>query len=80
MGPDRRQADWPAAGHLGAAMALGLGAQEAFLVTLLSALPTGTGPFMLAEFYGRNGLLTGRVVLKTTLLSIVTIAALLALG
>ncbi|ADO41227.1 auxin efflux carrier [Ketogulonicigenium vulgare Y25] len=64
----------------GAAMALGLGAQEAFLVTLLSALPTGTGPFMLAEFYGRNGLLTGRVVLKTTLLSIVTIAALLALG
>ncbi|WP_339107248.1 AEC family transporter [Thioclava sp. GXIMD4216] len=46
---------------------------------ILAALPTGTGPFMLAEFYGREALLTGRVVLISTVLSIVTLSACLAL-
>ncbi|MBG6244562.1 transporter [Candidatus Symbiopectobacterium sp. 'North America'] len=40
---------------------------------LLAALPTGTGPFMLAEFYQREGRITSRCVLFSTLVSIVTI-------
>ncbi len=47
---------------------------------LLAALPTGTGPFMLAEFYGREANLTGRVVLASTVLSIGTISAYLAVA
>ncbi len=41
---------------------------------ILSALPTGTGPFMLASFYQRGGALVARVVLLTTLGSLVTIS------
>lgn len=54
---------------------------DPFLVTsavLIAALPTGTGPFMLAEFYGRGRRLTAQVVLVTTLISVVTVAALIA--
>lgn len=40
---------------------------------LLAALPTGTGPFMLAEFYHREGRITSRTVLFSTLISVVTI-------
>jgi len=47
---------------------------------LLAALPTGTGPFMLAEFYGREASLTGRVVLASTVLSVLTISAYLAVA
>lgn len=47
---------------------------------ILAALPTGTGPFMLAEFYGREASLTGRVVLASTVLSIFTISAYLAIA
>jgi predicted permease len=46
---------------------------------LLAALPTGTGAFMLAEFYGREAGLTARVMLLSTIASVVTIAAVLAL-
>ena len=51
-----------------------------FLVSgavLIAALPTGTGPFMLAEFYGRGRRLTAQVVLITTLISVVTTAVLI---
>jgi predicted permease len=41
---------------------------------LLSALPTGTGPFMLASFYGREGALVARVILLTTLGSLATVS------
>lgn len=41
---------------------------------LLSALPTGTGPFMLASFYGREAGLVSRVILLTTLGSLLTIS------
>src|SRR5690606_12420125 len=41
---------------------------------LLSALPTGTGPYMLAEFYGREGSRVSRVVLLSTLGSLVTLS------
>ncbi|GAB3546674.1 AEC family transporter [Noviherbaspirillum agri] len=46
---------------------------------LLSALPTGTGPFMLASFYGREAALVARVILLTTLGSLVTVSACLYL-
>ena len=42
---------------------------------LLSALPTGTGPFMLASFYNREAALVSRVILLTTVGSLVTISA-----
>jgi malonate transporter and related proteins len=44
---------------------------------LLAALPTGTGPFMLAELYERDAQVTSRTILVTTLISVLTIAALL---
>lgn len=50
----------------------------AHTAVLIAALPTGTGPFMLAEFYGREALLTGRVMLITTVLSIFTLSLYLA--
>ena len=46
---------------------------------LMAALPTGTGPFMLAEFYRREAALTADTVLVSTVLSVVTVAAYLAL-
>lgn len=42
---------------------------------LMAALPTGTGPFMLAEFYRREADLTATVVLVSTVLAIVTVSA-----
>lgn len=48
------------------------------VAVLLAALPTGTGSFMLAEFYDREAALTGRVVLATTVCSIATISLYLA--
>jgi len=63
----------------GLAYIFGLGAEESFVAVLLAALPTGTGPFMLAELYEREALLTARVVLKTTLLSVITLSLLLML-
>lgn len=47
---------------------------------LLAALPTGTGPFMLAELYRRDGSVTSSVVLASTLASVLTISAYLALA
>lgn len=41
---------------------------------LISALPTGTGPFMLAELYQREVAVTSKVILTTTVLSIITIS------
>jgi predicted permease len=47
---------------------------------LISALPTGTGPFMLAEYYKRDAAVTADTILYSTLASIVTISILLYLG
>jgi predicted permease len=41
---------------------------------LLSALPTGTGPFMLAEFYGRDVARASRIMFVTTTLSLATVS------
>ena len=41
---------------------------------LLAALPTGTGPYMLAEYYQRSGARVSRVVLYSTLGSLLTLS------
>jgi len=46
---------------------------------LLNALPTGTGPFMLAEFYGRDVSRASRIMFVTTVLSLATVPACIAL-
>ena len=50
----------------------------AITAVLLSALPTGTGPFMLAEFYGRDVARASRIMFVTTALSLVTISGCIA--
>ncbi|GAJ30183.1 AEC family transporter [Acidomonas methanolica] len=45
---------------------------------VLSALPTGTGPFMLAQLYDREAAIASRATLLTTIVSIVTLAGILA--
>jgi malonate transporter len=46
---------------------------------LLSALPVGTGPFMLAQLYRREPAITSRAILISTVLSLVTVSLLVAL-
>lgn len=46
-------------------------------VVLLAALPTGTGPFMLAEFYRREASMTSKMIVGSTALSVLTITALI---
>jgi predicted permease len=48
------------------------------MTVVLAALPTGTGPYMLAEFYRREGQIASRTILLSTLGSIVTLTILLA--
>ncbi|MCA6064212.1 AEC family transporter [Thalassolituus marinus] len=45
---------------------------------LLSALPTGTGPYMLAEFYKHEASVVSRTILLSTVGSVLTLAGLLA--
>lgn len=47
---------------------------------LLAALPTGTGPFMLAELYRREAGVTSKVVLVSTVASILTVSGYLAVA
>lgn len=47
---------------------------------LLAALPTGTGPFMLAELYKRGTLATSNTVLQSTILGMITLSAFLFLS
>lgn len=47
---------------------------------LLAALPTGTGPFMLAELYRRDATVTSGVVLISTLGSVLTLSGVLLLA
>jgi malonate transporter len=51
----------------------------AAIVVLLSALPTGTGPFMIADFYKREAIVTSGTILFTTVASVVSLTACLAL-
>ncbi|MBU3565048.1 AEC family transporter [Polynucleobacter sp. MWH-HuK1] len=43
-------------------------------IVILSALPTGTGPFMLAQYYKADGSIISRVVLITTVSSLLTLS------
>lgn len=43
-------------------------------VVILCALPTGTGPFMLAQYYSADGRTISRVVLLTTIGSLLTLS------
>jgi len=43
-------------------------------VVILAALPTGTGPFMLAQYYNADGRIISRVVLLTTAGSLLTLS------
>ncbi len=45
---------------------------------LLGALPTGTGPFMLAKLHEREAAVTSQAILISTVVSVVTISALVA--
>jgi malonate transporter and related proteins len=45
---------------------------------LLSAMPIGTGPFMLAKIYNREAGVTSRAILLSTLLSVITVSLLVA--
>lgn len=47
------------------------------LAVAIAALPTGTGPFMVANFYARDGKVTSGTVLVTTLLSTLTLTVIL---
>lgn len=57
---------------------LGMRGLPAFIVVAIAALPIGTGPFMVAGFYARDGKVTSGAILVTTLLSVITLSVLLA--
>ena len=65
---------------LGVAMALRLPSPMTRAAVLLAAMPTGTGPFMLAEFYGREARLTSKTILISTVASAASLSACIALA
>lgn len=68
----------PAVTWVLAALVFGLPPLLTQTAVLLAALPTGTGPFMLAELYRRDGAVTSGVVLASTVASVATVSAYLA--
>jgi hypothetical protein len=62
------------------ARAFGLSPLLTHAAVLVAALPTGTGPFMLAEFYRREAETTSNVILISTVLAVLTISAYLAIA
>nr|WP_255500885.1 AEC family transporter [Caulobacter sp. RHG1] len=60
-----------------AAIALGLPHALMAIAVVIAALPTGTGPFMVAEYYGREAVVTSKTILMTTALSAVTVTILI---
>ncbi|MFM0718336.1 AEC family transporter [Paraburkholderia strydomiana] len=62
-----------------AARVFGLAPMLVEMAVVLAALPTGTGPFMLAEFYRREAHITSRTILLSTVGSVVTLSLLLLL-
>lgn len=50
----------------------------AWTAVLMSALPIGTGPFMLANMYGRDARVTSRAILISTVASVLTVSLLVA--
>ena len=62
-----------------AVYAFGLAGMDAQLVVILSALPTGTGAFMLADVYHRDIEVTSTTIMVSTILSALTLSLCLAL-
>jgi malonate transporter and related proteins len=62
-----------------AARVFGMPTQMVNMTLVLAALPTGTGPFMLAEFYRREAQVTSRTILWTTMASLVTLSVILVM-
>lgn len=58
---------------------LGMSGLPATMAVAIAALPTGTGPFMVAGFYARDGKVTSGTILVTTLLSILTLSIILTI-
>ena len=63
----------------GFAMLLAVPPRLAVMATLLAALPTGTGPFMLAELYRRPAAVTSAVILASTLGALITLPVIMYL-
>ena len=61
-----------------ATFVFGLAPRLVPILVVLTALPTGTGPFMLAEFYGREAGVTSKTILVSTIGSLLTLTAYLA--
>lgn len=57
---------------------LGLSPFTATLAIAIAALPTGTGPFMVAGFYARDGKVTSGTILLSTLLSVLSLTVILS--
>ena len=61
-----------------AASVFALPAAMVQIAVLLAALPTGTGPYMLAEFYRREAGVTSRTILFSTVASLATLTGIMA--
>lgn len=61
-----------------ATQVFGLSADRVAMAVLLAALPTGTGPYMLAQYYERPAQVTARVILLSTVGALITLSLLLA--
>jgi malonate transporter and related proteins len=70
----------PAIAWVLARVIFGLSPLLTHVAVLLAALPTGTGPFMLAEFYRREADVTSNVILISTVVSILTVSCYLAVA
>ena len=49
------------------------------MAVLMALMPTGAGPFMLAQVYARRGAVASRTILMTTVMSVVAISIFLTL-
>lgn len=58
---------------------LGMHGFSGTMAIAIAALPTGTGPFMVAGFYARDSKITSGTIFLTTIVSIVSITAILTL-
>ena len=63
----------PLATWLLASKVFGLPMALTHSAVLMAALPTGTGPFMATQYYGREASITSAAILVSTVLSVVTI-------
>jgi predicted permease len=61
------------------AMAFAVPPRLAAMALLLAALPTGTGPFMLAEYYRLPAVVTSAVILMSTIGALITLPILMVL-